>query len=133
MMQPWSINKRVKHTTKSRSINDLTNDLLIHILSFLPIKYAFRTTVLSKQWYPLFYSLAVIRICDNEVYTKKAWVHFRRIVDTVILSKHALEQTLKKFHLDCQSKHWRANSFRCFDTWLKQQNDVGLRIFIYAC
>jgi len=132
-MQPWSINKRVKHTTKSRSINDLTNDLLIHILSFLPIKYAFRTTVLSKQWYPLFYSLAVIRICDNEVYTKKAWVHFRRIVDTVILSKHALEQTLKKFHLDCQSKHWRANSFRCFDTWLKQQNDVGLRIFIYAC
>jgi len=132
MMQPWAIDKRVKHTTKSRSFNDLTDDLLIHILSFIPIKYAFRTTVLSKRWFPLFYSLAVICICDNKVHTKKAWVHFRRFVDTVLLSTHAQEQTLKTFHLDCRSKNWRANSFLCFNTWVEAAKRRGVED-LYLC
>ncbi|XP_024630571.1 putative FBD-associated F-box protein At5g56440 [Medicago truncatula] len=132
MMQPSVINKRVKHTTKSRSINDLSNDVLIHILSFLPIKYAFRTTILSKRWFLLFYSLAVISISDNEAYTKKAWVHFCRFVDTVLLSTHAEEQTLKTFHLDCRSKNWRPNSFICFDTWVEAAKRRGVED-LYLC
>jgi hypothetical protein len=47
------------------NINDFPDEILTHILSFLPFKQAFRTTILSKRWIPLFHSLAVLNI-DNE-------------------------------------------------------------------
>ncbi|AES95305.1 F-box protein [Medicago truncatula] len=41
----------------STTINNLPDNIVTHILSFLPLKYAFRTIVLSKRWVPLSHSL----------------------------------------------------------------------------
>ncbi|MCH95536.1 F-box/FBD/LRR-repeat protein, partial [Trifolium medium] len=47
------------------NINDFQDEILTHILRFLPFKQAFRTTtVLSKRWRPLPRSLAVLHIDD---------------------------------------------------------------------
>ncbi|KAK2376314.1 FBD-associated F-box protein [Trifolium repens] len=49
----------ITKTTPSHSvtalerINDFPDEILTHILSFLPSKDAFRTTVLSKRWLSL--------------------------------------------------------------------------------
>ncbi|AES97126.1 F-box protein [Medicago truncatula] len=51
---------------QSVTINDFLDEILIHILSFLPIKYVFRTSIISKRWVPLCYSLSDIRF-DNDM------------------------------------------------------------------
>ena len=67
-------------------ISILPNDLLCHILSFLPIRQAFQTSVLSKQWTPLCYSLSVLRIDFDYEIEDEAFVRFCRFVDTIMLS-----------------------------------------------
>ncbi|MCH99532.1 F-box/LRR-repeat protein [Trifolium medium] len=58
------------------TLNDLPDEILTHILSFLPYKDAFRTRILSKRWLPLCHSLSVLNIDDEGVNSQKDWIHF---------------------------------------------------------
>jgi hypothetical protein len=89
-------------------ISDLSDDVLCHILSFLPTKLAFTTTVLSKRWnIPLFKLLTTFHF-DDESFSDK--MDFPPFVDIVML----FALPIKTFHLKCSSIH--SNSF---NRWIK--------------
>ncbi|XP_058772224.1 putative FBD-associated F-box protein At3g50710 [Vicia villosa] len=80
------------------NISDFPDDILIHILSFLPVKDSFRTTLLSHRWVSLFYSLSSIRLYEN------SYTHFLQFLNAVILSPRLHKHTLKTFHLEFQDQ-----------------------------
>jgi len=87
-------------------ISSLPDELLSYILSFLPTKLAFTTTLLSKRWIPLCYSLPVLAFdyeVDKKYETKQDYETFDcfcRFVDTLMLSRPSTNQPLKSFHLN---------------------------------
>jgi len=83
-------------------ISALSNELLCRILSLLPIKTAFTTTVLSTRWTPLCYSLTTLRFDDETVENYKAFGRFCRFIDTLMLSPRVSNKSLKTFHLKCR-------------------------------
>ncbi|PNX73023.1 F-box/LRR-repeat protein [Trifolium pratense] len=106
--------KHPRHSSQSsaaiiNTLDDIQDDILTHILSFLPIKEAFRTSVLSKRWISLCYSLSTLHFDDIQsgVTTIETWIQFCQMLDAIILSPHAQQQTLKTFHLKCQYKFWK--------------------------
>ncbi|XP_045831179.1 F-box/FBD/LRR-repeat protein At4g26340-like [Trifolium pratense] len=87
-------------------ISNLPDEILCYILSFLPTKLAFTTTILSKRWTSLFKLLTTLHF-DDESFSKQAFPCF---VNTVML----FTQLIKTFHLNCNSIH--RNSF---NLWIK--------------
>jgi hypothetical protein len=87
-------------------ISSLPDELLSYILSFHPTKLAFTTTLLSKRWIPLCYSLPVLAFdyeVDKKYETKQDYETFDcfcRFVDTLMLSRPSTNQPLKSFHLN---------------------------------
>jgi hypothetical protein len=127
--------KQSKLSTTINTLNDFQDDILTHILSFLPIKEAFRTTVLSKRWIPLCYSLSTLHFDDIEsgVTTKETWIRFCQMLDAVILSPHAQQQTLKTFHLKCQFELWKFD-YSSITKWIeaaKQRCVEDLSLFLF--
>ncbi|KAK2375513.1 FBD-associated F-box protein [Trifolium repens] len=114
-------NKKSKSTkitlSQSATINDLTDDILRHILSFLPIKDAFKTTILSKRWLPLCYSLSVLYFDDN------VKIHLRQFMDSVMFSPHSQHQPLKSLTLKfpSHSRYLDGTAADCFtfDIWME--------------
>ncbi|CAJ2652669.1 F-box/LRR-repeat protein [Trifolium pratense] len=81
-------------------ISNLADDLLCDVLSLLPIKDAFTTTILSKRWTSLFRSFTSLHFDDESVqaetiHHEETLRHFRHFVNTVILST----KLIKTFHL----------------------------------
>ncbi|PNX65514.1 F-box/LRR-repeat protein, partial [Trifolium pratense] len=62
-------------------ISNLPDEILCYILSFLPTKLAFTTTILSKRWTSLFKLLTTLHF-DDESFSKQAFPCF---VNTVML------------------------------------------------
>ena len=116
----------MKNSAPVDRISNLPDELLCHILSFLPIKIAFKTRVLSKKWAPLCKSLTSLNFDDKSVYGEHALLRFCRLVDTVMLS-HKL---IKKFHLKCGSVHWD-----CFkvDSWIEIAKRHPLENLCISC
>jgi len=87
-------------------ISSLPDELLSYILCFLPTKLAFTTTLLSKRWIPLCYSLPVLAFdyeVDIKYETKQDYETFDcfcRFVDILVLSRPSTNQPLKSFHLN---------------------------------
>ncbi|AES97668.2 putative F-box domain, FBD domain, leucine-rich repeat domain, L domain-containing protein [Medicago truncatula] len=80
-------------------ISNLPDELLCHILSFLPTKLAFTTTLLSKRWAPLCYSLTALRFDDDTVKNVDSFNRFCGFVDKLMLFPSATNQPIKTFHL----------------------------------
>ena len=91
-------------------LSDLPDDILCHILTFLPTKLAFATSVLSKRWISLYNSLNIINFDDEFVENHKEFLHFRHCVDEVVLSPKMQHQPIKTFRLTCR----RGYSYRLF-------------------
>jgi hypothetical protein len=110
------------------ALNDFPDDILTRILSLPPCKDAFRTTVLSKRWVSLCYSLSRLHIDDEGVNDSKDWIYFCRFMDKVMLSPHAQRLTLKSLYLRCRSKLWEdeADGFLSFDNWLEAAKRRGV-------
>jgi len=100
------------------SINDFPNEILTHILSFLPLKETFRTSVLSKRWVSLCYSFSDLYFEDDAINNANDLTHFRQMLDAVMLSPRTQGQTLKSFYLECRSKLWETEAYR-FDKWVE--------------
>jgi len=92
-------------------ISGFPDQLLCHILAFLPIKQAFITTLLSKRWTPLCYSLPLLIFdyvdtsfpCLDHQTEKDDnddnFYRFCRFVNALMLSPLSTNQRLKKFRL----------------------------------
>ncbi|XP_057436217.1 F-box/FBD/LRR-repeat protein At5g56420-like [Lotus japonicus] len=104
-------------------ISALPDEMLIHILSFLPTKSAFATTVLSKRWTPLFHSLTAVYFDDEGVEDEKTCGRFIRFVDTIL---RVQQQPIKTFHLMltrfelCKDLRFNVNR------WVKAANQRGV-------
>jgi hypothetical protein len=92
-------------------ISHLPDDILCRILSFLPIKLAFTTTVLSKRWSPLYKLLTSLSFDDESVLDEDTFLRFCRFVDTVTLSTYLI----KTLHLNCGSPNWKRFNL---DLWI---------------
>ncbi|CAK8537870.1 unnamed protein product [Lathyrus sativus] len=84
-------------------ISNLPDELLLHILSLLPTKHAFSTTVLSKRWTALSKLLTALHFDDESLHDEDAFFRFRSFLDTVMLST----ELIKTLNLNCNSIHWR--------------------------
>ncbi|AES72808.1 putative F-box domain-containing protein [Medicago truncatula] len=96
----WS---KLEDSTAVDRFSELPDEILCHILSFIPTIFALTTTVLSKRWTPLFYSLAVLRFRFNHetVRNHNSFNHLCRFIDTLMLSPRVSNQTIKTFSLNC--------------------------------
>ncbi|XP_045787241.1 putative FBD-associated F-box protein At5g56820 [Trifolium pratense] len=87
-------------------ISNLPDELLCHILSFLPIQFAITTTLLlSKRWTPLFKSFTSLHFYyQSSTFNVDvdAFNRYREFVHTVTLTT----QFIINFHLHCCSTHW---------------------------
>jgi len=101
------------------SINDFPNEILSHILSFLPIKDAFRTSFLLKRWLPLYHSLPDLHFDDDGVNNAEDWIHFRQMLDAIMLSPRSQDLTLKSFHLKCRRSNFWETEADCFHKWVE--------------
>ncbi|XP_059624600.1 F-box/LRR-repeat protein At4g14103-like [Cornus florida] len=99
--QKGSSKKVPKLLNKEDRISSLPDSLLVHILSFLPIKYSFRTSILSSRWKYLWASVPTLDFDDKSSSNKrlKCSSNFMNVVDRVLL--HHDLSCIQKFHLNC--------------------------------
>ncbi|XP_057418388.1 F-box/FBD/LRR-repeat protein At4g26340-like [Lotus japonicus] len=92
-------------------ISHLSDDILCHILSFLPTEQAIATSVLSKRWRSLWISVPVLNY-DNQTYLKnlKPSYCFERLIYATILAR-GVQRPIRTFRLKYEVFHdERANA-----------------------
>ncbi|CAJ2670150.1 putative F-box/FBD/LRR-repeat protein At5g56810 [Trifolium pratense] len=83
-------------------ISALPDDILSHILSFLPTEDAFTTTLLSKRWKLIWLLVPVLNFDDQRFITRgKPYVHFMDMVKSIICAKRKHRKPIKKMYLKC--------------------------------
>ncbi|XP_057426146.1 F-box/FBD/LRR-repeat protein At4g26340-like [Lotus japonicus] len=86
-------------------ISKLPDEVLCHILSYLPTEEAVATSVLSKRWRPLWLSVSSLDFDDDRYLEGKelrSFSSFVNFVYAVILSRD-YHQPIKNFSLTCKS------------------------------
>nr|KYP55999.1 Putative F-box/LRR-repeat protein At5g41840 family [Cajanus cajan] len=84
-------------------ISSLPDELVCHILSFLPTKEAVATSVLAKNWKPLWLSVPTLHFNDqNYLQNEDTYSRFLQSVYTVMLLRDA-SQPIQSFNLECKS------------------------------
>ena len=66
-------------------ISSFPDEVICHILSFLPTKHAVATSVLSKRWTDLWHSVPVLNFSDVELNDQEACFRFNKFVNSVLL------------------------------------------------
>ncbi|THG00938.1 putative FBD-associated F-box protein At5g56700 [Camellia sinensis] len=90
-------------------ISNLPDEILSHILCFMPTKYAARTSLLSTRWKSIWTSVHIIDLYSNE--QSSGFIDF---VDRLLLLRNS--SNLNKFRLQCQYGYrhpYRLNSWIC--------------------
>ncbi|XP_057733046.1 FBD-associated F-box protein At4g10400-like [Arachis stenosperma] len=87
------------------TISDLPDCILLHILSFLPTKTSFLTTLLSRRWTHLCDNLQHLHFDQNQFRNGNTWSDFsakKRFLDIVnwIISRHKAPP-IRTFRLTC--------------------------------
>ncbi|XP_054782507.1 F-box/FBD/LRR-repeat protein At4g26340-like isoform X1 [Prosopis cineraria] len=82
----------------SDEISKLSDELLEHILSFLPTKQAIAASLVCKRWKTLWRSLSTLHL-DDSIYQN--YISFVKFVYGVFICGDF--RSIKKFHLVCQS------------------------------
>ncbi|RHN51249.1 putative F-box domain, FBD domain, leucine-rich repeat domain, L domain-containing protein [Medicago truncatula] len=108
----------MEDSKKMDRISNLPDELLCHILSFLPTKIAFTTTVLSKRWTPLFHSLTILRFDDETVHNYAAFNSVCGFIDTFMLPPRLPNQFIKTFSLKCRFVFSDSNC-HILDAWVE--------------
>ncbi|XVE51073.1 hypothetical protein DITRI_Ditri02bG0009300 [Diplodiscus trichospermus] len=104
-------------------ISNLNDRLLEHILSFLPIKNAVQTSVLSKRWKHLWISRLYVSLDENEfpydysitgIDRQSRRRKFINFVDKVLLHRGHDKPIIKKLQLSCGEDIGASEFFRWF-------------------
>nr|KYP40103.1 F-box protein At5g18780 family [Cajanus cajan] len=114
-------------------INILPDDVLCHILSFVPTKEVVATSVLSKRWKPLWRSVPALDFDYWGYYSvmnDNARFHFVQSVSTFILSRD-LNQPLKKFLIRCRSSVFDSAFFNAWLTTAAQSRVEHIDLCLY--
>lgn len=82
-------------------ISELPDELLSHILSFLPHNFAYTTGLISKRWKTLCKLMIDLHFDDKLVKGEEEFQRFGRCVDKVMLSPDMNNQPIRGFHLNC--------------------------------
>lgn len=107
--KPLRLEKKPKRqdSVKDR-ISELPDAILCHILSFIPTKYAVRTSILSTRWKRIWASVPILDfeykalsvLCPwTEGYKSESYALFLTFVDRVLSSRDPLD--IQKFRLHC--------------------------------
>ncbi|GMI85280.1 hypothetical protein like AT3G59190 [Hibiscus trionum] len=91
--------KQVKSVGDLDRISSLPDPILCHILSFLPIKDAVQTSVVSPRWRYLFASMPTLdfQYCLSKTYPRPVAENFKNFVDRLLFSPNHV--TLECFRL----------------------------------
>jgi len=110
-------------------ISGLPDDILRHILSLLPTNLAFTTTVLSKRWSQLCYSLTSLHF-DNEKIVRN-YDDYNRLcgmVDAIMCSPRETNQSVKTFHINCGFNYCK-NGRSIFNAWVETAKQCRVEEF----
>ncbi|XP_057446564.1 F-box/FBD/LRR-repeat protein At4g00160-like [Lotus japonicus] len=84
-------------------VSTLPEELICHILSFLPTKQVVATSILSKRWMPLWRSVSTLDFDDSDFNgSKKAYARFVQSVYAFIVSRD-MHLPIEKVRLNCSS------------------------------
>ncbi|XP_074376737.1 F-box/LRR-repeat protein At3g26922-like [Apium graveolens] len=103
---------KLEKLSKIDRISDLPDPLLLHILSFLPVKSAASTCSLSKRWQHLYMSLPNLDFHDNDF--RENPTNFIKSVDYMLMAREN-NVILNRFSLSCQGDDVDADHV---DAWL---------------
>ncbi|XP_045831573.1 F-box/FBD/LRR-repeat protein At4g26340-like [Trifolium pratense] len=117
----------MEKSTPIDRISDFSDDILCHILSFLPIKDSFSATILSKRWSSLFKLLTCLHFHDDSVDNEESYLHFWQFVDKITLST----RLIKTIHLS-YSSHYDGFNFQRWIETIKRHPVESLHISCYV-
>ncbi|XP_045817839.1 putative FBD-associated F-box protein At5g56440 [Trifolium pratense] len=84
-------------------IGNLPNEILIHILSFIPTKQAVSTSILSKRWIHLWRSVPILHFFDTKLKTLADNYSFNEFLYSIILFREsASNHSVNSFFLDIE-------------------------------
>ncbi|XP_058772406.1 FBD-associated F-box protein At5g56370-like isoform X1 [Vicia villosa] len=87
-------------------ISSLPDEIISHILSFLPTKLAATTSILSKRWHPLWLSVPTLNFNDK---TSQNIESFLKFVSSALISRD-ITFPIQSFHLKCVNASKRRHS-----------------------
>jgi len=103
-------------------ISCLSNDVLFHILSFIPTKDAVITGVLSKRWTNLWRFIPVLDFSDTKLKGRQSFFLFNQFVDSVLASRDiAGNRSINSFILRIDytdNYHIKSLSIQNLTTWV---------------
>lgn len=84
-------------------IGTLPDEILIHILSFVPTKQAFTTSILSKRWIHLWRYVPILDFTETNLEDRDSVIRFEEFIFSVIRSRHSVgNHSINTFILDIQ-------------------------------
>ncbi|XP_058739580.1 FBD-associated F-box protein At5g22730-like [Vicia villosa] len=87
---------------KEDMISTLPDEILSHILSFLPTEVAFTTSLLSKRWKPIWLLVPNLNFDDQRFMNRgKPYFRFMDMIYYVICAKIKHRKLIKRFDLKC--------------------------------
>ncbi|KAK2413809.1 FBD-associated F-box protein [Trifolium repens] len=100
-------------------ISSLPNEILCHILSFLPTEDAFTTSLLSKRWTLLWLSVPNLDL-DEQRFIKsgKPMSLFPKFAFAAIFKRSVYHQPIKNFRLVCEDTFVDGTMKYDFEMWL---------------
>ncbi|XP_057427934.1 F-box/LRR-repeat protein At3g59190-like [Lotus japonicus] len=114
-------------------VSSLPDEVLCHILSFLPTEDVFVTNLVSKRWRPLWLSVPTldldeIRCSRRDIRLVGSHSSFMEFVDASIL-RRGIHQPIKTLRLQCR---WRCPVFKV-NEWLKAAADRKVENLQFYC
>ncbi|XP_057436365.1 F-box protein At4g09920-like [Lotus japonicus] len=108
-------------------ISALPDEIHRYILSFLPTKFAFTTTVISKRWNSICNSLIVLHFDDKAEDEEEAYIRFRRFVDKVLLSPLVQHHPIETLSIVSNSQLCQYRSRFNTDEWIEAAKRRGVK------
>uniref|UniRef100_A0A2P2IJN0 F-box domain-containing protein n=1 Tax=Rhizophora mucronata TaxID=61149 RepID=A0A2P2IJN0_RHIMU len=124
MADPTLTTTSAPDAVSSTSLNDLPDDVVIHILSFLPTKSAIQSSLISRKWRNLWTQLSCLNFPYSFTATAAASAgtfvtprSFSDFISQTLLQRHPKSPSLHSFDLEFDFRDRISSSH--VDSWLR--------------